>query len=111
MAEITVIQPTEQPRRKLRCGAYCRVSTGREEQLHSFEAQRLWFVTLLGGSQTEELVDVYADVGISGTTADRPEFMRMLDDCRRGAHRAYPHKVGEPLRPQYPRLPVLPSGA
>lgn len=84
MAEITIIQPREQPRRKLRCGAYCRVSTGREEQQHSYEAQRLWFMTLLGGSQTEELVDIYADIGISGTTTDRPEFMRMLNDCRHG---------------------------
>ncbi len=84
MAEITTIQPIVQTRQKLRCGAYCRVSTGSEEQLHSFAAQRLWFMTLLNGSLDAELVDIYADVGISGTTADRPEFMRMLDDCRQG---------------------------
>ena len=84
MAEITVIQPKEMTRRKLRCGAYCRVSTGSAEQFHSYAAQRVWFTNLLNSSQTEELVDIYADVGISGTTADRPEFMRMLDDCRQG---------------------------
>ena len=84
MAEITTIQPIEQARGKLRCGAYCRVSTDSSEQLHSYAAQRLWFTTLLEGSETEELVDIYADVGISGTTAERPEFMRMLDDCRQG---------------------------
>ena len=84
MAEITTIQPIEKPHRTIRCGAYCRVSTGSAEQLHSYAAQRVWFSNLLNGSQTEVLVDIYADVGISGTTAKRPEFMRMLDDCRRG---------------------------
>ena len=84
MAEITTIQPIKKPCRKIRCGAYCRVSTGSAEQLHSYAAQRVWFSNLLNRSQTEVLVDIYADVGISGTTAERPEFMRMLDDCRRG---------------------------
>ena len=86
MAEITTIQPIPlaSQGKKLRCGAYCRVSTGSAEQLHSYAAQRIWFANMLNGSPDAELVDIYADVGISGTTADRPEFMRMLDDCRQG---------------------------
>lgn len=80
MAEITVIQPTGQPGRRLRCGAYCRVSTDSEEQLRSFEVQRLRFLSL---AEQAELVEVYTDIG-SGTTADRPGFMRMLADCRAG---------------------------
>ena len=86
MAEITTIQPIPlaSQGKKLRCGAYCRVSTGSAEQLHSYAAQRVWFANLLNGSPDAELVDIYADVGISGTTPERPEFMRMLDDCRQG---------------------------
>ena len=76
MAEITVIQPnrTATP---VRCGAYCRVSTGSEEQMHSIAAQRLAFLS--GGS----LVDVYSDVA-SGTNAQRPGLLRLLADCRSG---------------------------
>ena len=30
------------------------------------------------------LIDEYCDDGISGTTFDRPEFKRMIEDCKRG---------------------------
>ena len=76
MAEITVIQPN-QTAAPVRCGAYCRVSTGSEEQMHSIAAQRLAFLS--GGS----LVDVYSDVA-SGTNAQRPGLLRLLADCRSG---------------------------
>lgn len=36
-------------------------------------------------SETEQLVDIYADEGITGTREDkRDEFQRMIKDCRRG---------------------------
>lgn len=70
---------------KRKVGAYCRVSSMHSEQRHSYEAQKLYFQQLFAGSADEELVDVYADLGISGTKAEtRPEFQRMLDDCRTG---------------------------
>lgn len=76
MAEITVIQPN-QTAAPVRCGAYCRVSTGSEEQMHSIAAQRLAFLS--GGS----LVDIYSDVA-SGTNTQRPGLLRLLADCRSG---------------------------
>lgn len=36
-------------------------------------------------SETEELIDIYADEGITGTREDkRDEFQRLMKDCRKG---------------------------
>ena len=70
---------------KKKVGAYCRVSTMQSDQFHSYETQKMYFHQLFANSPIEELIDVYADLGISGTKAEtRPEFQRMLDDCRTG---------------------------
>lgn len=85
--QMTVIEPTIAPqtKRRIRVGAYCRVSTDHSDQKHSFNAQKLHFSMLYAHSTEYELVDIYADMGISGTgTASRGEFQRMLDDCRCG---------------------------
>ena len=85
--KMTVIEPTVAPqmKRKIRVGAYCRVSTDESDQKHSFNAQKIYFSNLYAHSVDYELVDLYADMGISGTKAEiRPEFMRMIDDCRHG---------------------------
>ena len=41
MTTVTIIQPTisEEQNHKLRCAAYCRVSSNSEDQLNSFMAQ------------------------------------------------------------------------
>lgn len=85
--QMTVIEPTIAPKmkRKIRVGAYCRVSTDHNDQKHSFHAQKMHFTMLYAHSADYELVDIYADMGISGTKAViRPEFQRMLDDARCG---------------------------
>ena len=87
MAKVTRIEPTIDTSlvRKLRCAAYCRVSSGSEDQLHSYAAQVKYYSKVLGGSETEELIDIYADEGITGTCEDkRDEFKRLIKDCRRG---------------------------
>ncbi|SDB40093.1 Site-specific DNA recombinase [Ruminococcaceae bacterium FB2012] len=86
MAQMTVIPPTKKQRReKLRVAAYCRVSTAKEDQAHSYEAQLRYFSSLYENSETEVLIGIYADEGISGTKLDkRLELNRMLDDCRHG---------------------------
>ena len=77
------VTPLYQVKKKV--GAYCRVSTMQSDQRHSYEAQTAYFRQLFANSNTEELVDIYADFGISGTKAEiRPKFNRMLDDCRTG---------------------------
>ena len=87
MAKVTRIEPTIDTSlvRKLRCAAYCRVSSGSENQLHSYAAQVKYYSEVLSSSETEELVDIYADEGITGTCEDkREEFKRLMTDCRRG---------------------------
>lgn len=64
--------------------AYCRVSTEKEDQLNSLEAQKQFF-----GDYTKKtgdtLVRLYADEGISGTKIkNRKEFLRMMKDAEHG---------------------------
>ena len=87
MPTVTVIQPTitEEKNRIIRCAAYCRVSSDSEDQLNSFMAQLKYYENFLADSETETLINVYADEGITGTREDkREEFQRMMSDCRKG---------------------------
>ena len=84
---VTVINPTitEDKESKIRVAAYCRVSTNSEDQQNSLITQMRYYENFLSDSETERLVSVYADEGITGTRMDkREEFQRMLKDCRRG---------------------------
>ena len=72
---------TEKDIRKqhLRVAPYCRVSTGSEEQQTSFTAQMDYFTQRIAGNKDWTMVRMYADRGISGTSAKkRPEFMKMI---------------------------------
>lgn len=85
MPTVTVIQPTitEEQNTKIRCAAYCRVSSDSEDQLNSFMSQTRYYSQIFEDSETEELIDIYADEGISGTqTKKRTEFNRMIRMCR-----------------------------
>ena len=74
----------QQVRRK-RVAAYCRVSTDEDQQLNSFQAQRQYFLNLINSNSEYELVEIYADEGISGTnTKKREQFNKMIDDCKAG---------------------------
>lgn len=87
MPTVTVIQPTiaEEKSRIIRCAAYCRVSSDSADQLNSFMAQLKYYENFLADSETEKLINVYADEGVTGTRMDkREEFQRMLKDCRKG---------------------------
>ena len=67
--------------------AYCRVSTDKEDQLNSLEAQKRFFAEYT--KQTgDRLVRLYADEGISGTKMKtRKEFMQMMQDAQTGLFR------------------------
>ena len=87
MANVTYIAPVkaESTTHKIRCAAYCRVSSSSEDQLHSYAAQVRFYSEKFNGSETEELVDIYADEGITGTSDEkRTEFQRLIRDCKRG---------------------------
>ena len=64
--------------------AYCRVSTDKEDQLNSLEAQKDFFCTY-ARQHGDNLVGLYADEGLSGTkTRNRREFLRMMADAETG---------------------------
>lgn len=68
--------------KKIRVAAYCRVSTDQDEQLNSFENQVEYYTRYINENPTYEMVDIYADEGISGTNIKkRKEFQRMIADC------------------------------
>jgi DNA invertase Pin-like site-specific DNA recombinase len=65
--------------------AYARVSSSSNDQLNSFAAQVRYYTTLISSKENWNMVDVYADEGITGTSAEkREDFQRLLADCRRG---------------------------
>lgn len=67
---------------KLRVAAYCRVSTSSLEQISSYEAQKEYYTKTITANPEWELVDIYADEGISGTSKEkRNEFLRLIGDC------------------------------
>ncbi|MGN0674177.1 MAG: recombinase family protein [Oscillospiraceae bacterium] len=64
--------------------AYCRVSTDKEDQINSLEAQKKFFVEYTQNSG-HNLVRLYADEGISGTKIkNRTEFQRLMRDAQKG---------------------------
>lgn len=64
--------------------AYCRVSTDKEDQLNSLEAQKEFFSEYTKRSG-DNLVRLYADEGISGTKIkNRKEFQQMMKDAEHG---------------------------
>ena len=70
---------------KVRVAAYCRVSSDSSDQMNSFMAQMNYYTTLISSKENWALTDLYADAGISGTSAEkRPDFQRLLSDCRKG---------------------------
>lgn len=70
---------------KIRVAAYCRVSADSEKQETSYEAQVSHYTEYIKSKPEWQMVEVYADDGISGTnTAKREEFNRMIADCKAG---------------------------
>ena len=71
------------PRRK-RAAAYARVSSGKDAMKHSLSAQISYYNNLIGKRIDWIFAGVYADEPVTGTKDNRPEFNRLLADCRAG---------------------------
>lgn len=70
---------------KRKVAAYARVSTDRDEQLTSYEAQVDYYTNYIKSRDDWEFVGMYADEGISGTsTKKRTGFTRMIKDALAG---------------------------
>lgn len=64
-------------------GGYIRVSTERQVEGYSIEGQ-ITQIEQYCHFNGYELVDIYADRGISGKSMNRPELQRMLNDAKNG---------------------------
>ena len=70
MPTVTVIQPkvADDAQRLLRVAAYCRVSSSSDDQLNSYNSQLTYYSHKFEKSETECLIDIYADEGISAVS-------------------------------------------
>ena len=75
----------EEKKAKVRVAAYCRVSTQEEAQVGSFEMQVQHFKSVIESNPIYELVKIYTDEGISGTSiSKRKGFQEMIEDAING---------------------------
>jgi len=82
---ITKLEPIAPPIPRLkRVAAYARVSSGKDAMLHSLSAQVSYYSDYIQRHGEWEYVGVYADEAFTGTKEDRPEFQRLINDCRDG---------------------------
>ncbi len=82
--KITKLDLAPQTLTRRRTAAYARVSCGKDEMLHSLAAQVSFYSDLIQNKPEWEYAGVYADQAETGTKDNRPEFQRLLDDCRAG---------------------------
>lgn len=69
----------------LRVAAYCRVSTGSQEQKNSYESQVKHYTHTIKSNKNWVFVDVYADESMKGTIDfKRTDFLRMINDALNG---------------------------
>jgi len=82
---ITKIEPfSAESFRKKRVAAYARVSAEKDAAFHSLSAQVSYYSELIQKTPMWEFAGVFADNAVTGTKQDRPEFQKMLEDCRNG---------------------------
>ncbi|HCC34282.1 MAG TPA: recombinase family protein, partial [Ruminococcaceae bacterium] len=70
---------------EMRVAVYARVSTLSTQQTSSQAMQEEYYADFVEKQEGWELVGIYADEGISGTSLNRrTEFKKMIEDCKRG---------------------------
>lgn len=82
---VTLVRPLKLAEVKyLNVAAYARVSCEKDTMLQSLAAQVSYYSEYIQQHDDWVFAGVYADEGVSGTLESRPEFVRMLEDCRAG---------------------------
>ena len=85
MANVRQVMPSKAPiSKEIRVAAYARVSSGKDAMLHSLSTQVSYFSQYIQSHPGWQFAGVYADEAKTGTKDDRPEFQRMIQDCRDG---------------------------
>lgn len=81
----TLLPKVKAKEKKVRVAAYCRVSSNSLDQINSFNSQVNYYTNLIESKPEMELVEIYADEGLTGVTLKkRDNFNRLIDDCRKG---------------------------
>ena len=71
--------------KKPRAAAYVRVSMQSEDLLKSYARQVEYYTKLIKNNPEWEFAGVFADKGITGTSAEkRDAFLKMIDECEKG---------------------------
>jgi len=82
---VRIIETTKLIQKKCkRVCAYARVSTDKEAQGDSLENQTIYYRNLIEANPEYEYTGIFADLGITGTKDERPEFQKMLTLARAG---------------------------
>ncbi len=68
---------------KRKVAAYCRVSTKKEIQLYSLEAQKQYYKNLIESNEEFVFVGIYADTATGLKKKDRVQFAKLLKDCKK----------------------------
>ena len=84
MRTIHRVEPLPQPPSRKRVAAYARVSCEKDSMLNSLSAQVSYYSGHIQKNRAWEYIGVYADAAFTGTKEARPEFQRLLADCRAG---------------------------
>lgn len=85
MNVIDITPQNNEVQETVRFAAYCRVSSDKDNQLHSFASQIRYYKDYERRNPHYKLVDIYADEGITGTCLNkRDEMNRLIRDCKKG---------------------------
>ena len=83
--EFATGQGVDQLRPKRKVAGYARVSTDRDDQFTSYEAQVDYYTTMIKANAEWEFAGIYTDEGISGTSTNKREgFKQMITDALAG---------------------------
>ena len=70
---------------RIRVAAYCRVSTDDDEQLGSFQSQKLYYEDKIQKNKEWVMAGIFADEAVTGTKVDKREgFQEMIRKCQHG---------------------------
>ena len=84
MKTITELTIPKKEEKLIRLAPYIRVSSNSDDQLLSFAAQVRYYTDYTAAHSEYELVDIYADEGITGTEMKkRDDFNRLIYDCKK----------------------------
>ena len=82
---VQVVRPTLPTAAQIkRVCAYARVSSGKDEMLHSLSAQVSYYQRFIQSRAAWKFCGVYADEAETGTKDSREQFQKMLAECRKG---------------------------